>query len=76
MKLKDWLRSNKVSQADFAQTVEVDQATISRLIPEEGKRQRRSPSLDLVARIERATGGEVTARDFIDDHVRGGPQAA
>ena len=75
MKLEDWLKANHVTQADFAAAVGVDQATISRLIPAEGKRQRRRPSFDLVEKIMRATDGAVTANDFMTDALGEPPPA-
>jgi plasmid maintenance system antidote protein VapI len=52
--LAQWLKSNGVRQADFAETVGRTQATISRLVGGEAQ-----PSAELAARIEQATGGQV-----------------
>lgn len=67
MRLTDWLVSNRLSGSQFAKRVGVPAATINRLIPKPGKKQTRKPGRRLLPRIVAATGGEVTANDFMDD---------
>lgn len=67
MTLSEWLKSNGTTRADFAARVGVTTSTICRLLPNDkrSKRQRRKPSVDLVARIVRETDGAVTEREVI-----------
>jgi transcriptional regulator with XRE-family HTH domain len=62
MNLDTYLRTANKTQEAFADEIGVRQATISRL--KRGKR----PSLDLAARIERATGGAIPASSWITEH--------
>lgn len=66
MRLEDWLQQHQKTQAWLAERVCVDQATISRLIAREGKKQVRKPSWDLAGRIRIATDGAVTELDWAD----------
>ena len=61
-KLAQYLEAKKVTQADFAREVGVEQATVSRLA--RGKMQ---PSLSAAVRIEKATLGEVPVADWTTD---------
>ena len=61
MKLSHWLKNEGVSARRLAEQVETTEATVSRL--RNGKAQ---PSMELAQRIARATGGAVTANDFLD----------
>ena len=60
MKLSQWLKSSKTSARTLAARVGATEATISRL-----KNGRAQPSLELAGRIAEATGGAVTANDFL-----------
>ncbi len=61
MKLSLWLKNSGISARELAARVETTQATISRL-----KNGHARPSLELAGRIAEATGGAVTANDFLD----------
>ncbi len=61
MKLSDWLNDAGTRARDFAKAVGTTEATISRLRHGNAK-----PSLDLAQRIAEATGGAVTANDFME----------
>lgn len=60
MRLPDWLAREGMTQSEFAKRVEVSAATISDLC-----REKIWLSRPLAIRIEGATGGEVTAADFV-----------
>lgn len=60
MKLSDFLSEHQISQADFANRIGATQAAVSRYL--DGKRMPRRYHL---ARIKEATGGSVTADDFV-----------
>lgn len=72
MQLVDWLKAHNMTGTDLANLIGVDDSTINRLIPKDGKKQKRRPSLDLAAKISAATNGEVTANDFMDGVPAGG----
>ena len=59
-KLKQYRTAKGLSQEDFAKSVGVQKAAISRI--EQGKRV---PSMGLVARIVEASDGELSANDFM-----------
>ena len=61
MTLSDWLKSSDMRACDLAKAVGTTEATISRL-----KNGRSQPSFDLARRIAEATGGAVTANDFME----------
>lgn len=63
-KLEAYLADHKVRQTDFARSVGVSQATVSKLVS--GAMQ---PSLDLAVRIERTTGGSVPASSWVPDCI-------
>lgn len=67
MKLGDWIKKAGLTHEEMAERVGCDTSTITRLIPRAGKSQMRQPSFHLVARIKDATGGEVTANDFLPE---------
>ncbi|WP_225028988.1 helix-turn-helix transcriptional regulator [Xinfangfangia pollutisoli] len=56
------IRDAGLTQAQFAETVGVDQATVSKLC-----RGKLVPSLPLAVRIERATRGEVAASSWVPE---------
>lgn len=59
-KLRAYRTAKGLSQEDFAKSVGVQKAAISRI--EQGKRV---PSMGLVSRIVEASGGELCADDFM-----------
>lgn len=59
MRLSEYLTSIDQKPSAFAETIGVPASTITRLLG--GKR---SPGLDLVIKIQEATGGAVTAQDL------------
>lgn len=61
MKLSYWIKESGISARELASRVETTQATISRL-----KNGHARPSLELAQRIADATGGAVTANDFLE----------
>lgn len=62
MKLKYYLRTNRINQAQFAKQCGLSKATVSRIIS--GERQ---PSLKVMQIIFKASNGKVTANDFFTD---------
>ncbi|MDH3579552.1 MAG: helix-turn-helix domain-containing protein, partial [Hyphomicrobiales bacterium] len=65
MKLSQWLKNSETSARALAARVGTTEATISRL-----KNGRAQPSLELAGRIAQATGGAVTANDFLTPENR------
>jgi DNA-binding XRE family transcriptional regulator len=63
-KLVLYLSNMKMRQADFAARVGASQPTISKLLSGDAL-----PSLELAVRIERETGGEVCASDWIGPKI-------
>lgn len=61
MKLTLWLKDSGISARELASRVETTEATISRL-----KNGHALPSMELAGKIAEATGGAVTANDFLD----------
>ena len=59
-KLKEYRKSRKISQSDFAGRIGAEQGTISKI--ENGAQL---PSLDLAVKIQRETGGAVLPADFV-----------
>jgi DNA-binding XRE family transcriptional regulator len=57
--LREYLEKAKITQKDFADIIEVKQATVSRLAS-----QAMLPSLNLALRIELATGGKVPVSEW------------
>lgn len=62
MKLEQYLRENDIKPVAFAISLEVAPSTITRIL-----RGERSPRVELVAKIQKATGGKVTVDDFIQE---------
>jgi len=71
MTLAQWLRRTAVSQADFARMIGVTQATVCRYVA-----GTRIPRRAIMARIEHATGGQVTPADFYGGAEQPAPQQA
>lgn len=61
MRLKDWLTGRRMTGSDFADLISVDKSNVSRWINGHVR-----PEWDVIKRIKEATGGEVTADDFLD----------
>ncbi len=61
MDLAQYLNSSKQRASELAAAVGCETSTITRIL-----RGERRPSINLAARIERATGGKVTIRDFAE----------
>ncbi|MGV1769129.1 MULTISPECIES: helix-turn-helix domain-containing protein [Rhizobium/Agrobacterium group] len=62
MKLETYLRDNDIKPVAFATRIDVAPSTITRII-----RGERTPRIDLIAKIRTATGGAVTADDFMSE---------
>jgi transcriptional regulator with XRE-family HTH domain len=62
MRLALYLESNKISPAEFARLIEVTPATVSRYAA-----GLRFPEPLILLRIKSATGGAVTADDFLPE---------
>jgi len=62
MKLDLYLFTHKIKPTKFAAQIGVNPSTITRILNGE-----RVPSLDVIIAIEDGTGGEVTAKDFLDE---------
>ena len=62
MFLKDYLKTNNISQNRFAKKCGVDKSSMSRIV--QGKR---FPRPEILNRIELATDGEVKANDFMKE---------
>lgn len=62
MKLSEWLEVNGLTQTEFAKRTELPVSTVNRIV--NGTRR---PSGEVIARIERATGGAVTASSFFPE---------
>ncbi|HEV7253848.1 MAG TPA: helix-turn-helix transcriptional regulator [Mesorhizobium sp.] len=71
MTLERYLSDRGIKPAHFATEVGVPASTITRLL-----RGERSPGLGLVAKIQAATAGAVTAADFMADPAQPSPQEA
>ena len=61
MKLRDWIRSKRMKQSEFAALIGMDQSAISLLCNE-----RAQPSMETMRRIAIATKGDVMPNDFFD----------
>lgn len=59
MKLRDYLKREKITAAAFAKRIGVTQSSVSRLCGET-----RAPDMGTVRRIHEETGGCVSAEDF------------
>lgn len=62
MQLSAWMAANGLDDAGMAALVQADRSVISRI-----RRGVNRPSWELAARFKVATGGEVTADDFLPD---------
>lgn len=71
MNLNDHLRASGEPVAKFAGRVGVDVKTLYRYL-----RAERFPTPENLRRIREATGGAVTADDFVDQHTAGQPEVA
>ncbi|MBA1156907.1 helix-turn-helix domain-containing protein [Microvirga mediterraneensis] len=71
MKLSQYLSETHQTHAQFALKIGATQAAVSRYAS--GKRK---PNLAKLLRIERATGGKVRARDFVDEMPEATGEAA
>lgn len=60
MNLRTWLAANKISIADFAGRIGVTQTAVYRYVDGD-----RTPRPEVLRQIHAATGGEVTANDFL-----------
>ena len=60
MKLDAYLEANGLTQEAFALQIKASQSQVSRLLGDKP-----SASLGLLARVKKATGGAVTADDFL-----------
>lgn len=63
MKLEKWFARSDLTQAQFAELAGLSQPTVSRLLDEDRDRSA-LPTWETIRKIERATEGAVTARDF------------
>ncbi len=61
MKLSLWLKTGGISARELAAEINTTEATISRL-----KNGHALPSMEMAGKIAEATGGAVTANDFLD----------
>jgi transcriptional regulator with XRE-family HTH domain len=61
MKLTDWLKKSGMRDVEFARLIKMSPATVLHL-----KAGTRRPSLSTIEIINKETGGEVTAQDWID----------
>jgi transcriptional regulator with XRE-family HTH domain len=59
MKLSEYLAKHKIEQQDFAKSIRVKAATVSRYVTGE-----RIPRREIERRIAKVTGGAVTISDF------------
>lgn len=59
MKLRCWLKIHNLTEAEFAVSIRVSQSSVSRYVAG------RMPRRNVMSRIVAATGGRVTANDFL-----------
>ena len=64
MQLSEYLSARGLKPADMARLLNVENSTVTRIL-----RRERRPSLDLAARIEAVTNGEVTCRELAGEPV-------
>jgi transcriptional regulator with XRE-family HTH domain len=62
MKLEQYLLNNGIKPVAFAASIDVAPSTITRIL-----RGERTPRIDLIGKIRTATGGKVTADDFMSE---------
>jgi hypothetical protein len=70
MKLHTWLDQHGKTAAWLSEKTGLSASYLSRLIGRNGVAAR-SPSIETCAKIEEATRGEVTVRDFMPERKRG-----
>lgn len=70
MKLAEWMREQSLDDDAVAAMVDADRVTVSRV-----RRGVNKPSWLLAARLKAASGGRVTADDFLPDLPEVIPQA-
>ena len=63
MRLDEWLRRSGTTQSAFADEIGVTQGRVSQIVNGD------TPSVDLLIKIARATGGRVGLRDFDAESV-------
>ena len=63
--LEEYLENHNVLQAEFAARLGINQSMVSRLA-----NMSAMPSLRLAAKIERETGGEVTALSWVEEGAK------
>lgn len=61
MKLADYLSAHGISQTEFARIIQASQVAVSRYVS-----GHRMPGRERLLRIREATGGAVSADDFLD----------
>lgn len=66
MQLKAYLAENGLTLTAFARSMGLGVQTLHRYV-----HGRRFPPADVLLRIRNATGGQVTADDFVDQHTAG-----
>ncbi len=62
MTLADYLTTQNLTPTEFARRSELPPSTVTRLLAGD-----RSPRLDLLKRIHKATAGQVTPNDFLTE---------
>ena len=62
MKLKEWIRKNKLSDVDFGKKIGLTPAGISRII-----NLNRYPSAEVMLKIFIQTNGEIQPNDLLED---------
>ena len=65
MRLEDYLEAHSERPSHFAKRISRVPSTISRILPGKNGAPKRRPSLALIEQIAKATGGAVTANDFV-----------
>lgn len=66
MRFEDWLSAKKMTSAAFARLSGIE----DRQAVHKYRHGERFPTAENLLRIRKATGGEVTADDFVDQHVK------
>ena len=67
--LEKFLADSGMSKSEFAKSVGITPGRVSQLLNNPNER----PGRDLIARIEEATGGAVTFRDWVSPPLGRGP---
>lgn len=63
MTLEEYLKAEGMNASAFAKLLNVTPSTVTRWLTTD-----RKPDLELMVKIEDATGGKVTMRDFVAPH--------